>query len=269
MKTVTLKARAGNPPPRLAETASGMLNSIGLENAGLDGFLKEKLPFLKKLKVPVIASIAGDDKNEFRELARRLGRIDRIDALELNLSCPNLLRVTSHGLRVTNRYMISQDEKAAHEVIRAVRKATRLAVIAKLTPNVTDITKMARSAEEGGADAVLLANTFPAMAIDIESMRPALGNTTGGLSGPAVKPMVLKMVWDTYGKIGIPIIASGGIMDYRDAAEYLLAGAAAVQVGTATFVDPEAACSIVKGLESYLGAKKMDDINRLIGAARR
>jgi dihydroorotate dehydrogenase (NAD+) catalytic subunit len=260
MKTITLKGRTGNTPPRLAETASGCLNSIGLENKGPDDFIKNKLPPIRKLKTPVIASIAGDSEREYSTLAKRLDSAG-IAGIEVNLSCPNVKHGTRDGL-------ISQDAGEVRSVIKAVKGSTALTVIAKLTPNVTDIVKIALAAESGGADAVTIANTFPAMAIDINSARPILGNVTGGLSGPAIKPVVLKMVWDTAAKIGIPTIASGGIMDYKDAVEYLLAGATAVQIGTATFVDPDAAADIVRGLGEYLGKKKISGIKGLIGGGR-
>jgi len=262
MKTVTLKARTGNPPPRIMETASGCLNSIGLENQGVDDFIKVKLPAIRRFKIPVVASIASDSRYEYAALTKRLDRAVGVSGIEVNLSCPNV----KHGNRAG---LISQDPNEVCSVIKAVRRSTRLTVIAKLTPNVADIAKIALAAESGGADAVTIANTFPAMAIDINSGRPSLGNVTGGLSGPAIKPIVLKMVWDAAGKVRIPIIASGGIMDYKDTLEYMLAGATAVQVGTATFVDPDAAAKIIIGLTEYLKWKDIPDIKRLIGGSRR
>jgi len=259
MKTITLKARAGNPPPRIAETSSGMLNSIGLENKGIDDFIKNKIPSLNKVKVPIIASIAGDNENEFRELARRIDKVKRIGALEINLSCPNVKHGDREGL-------MAQDEKATYEIIEAVRKETGLTLIAKLSPNVTDIARIARRAEAAGADAISLVNTFLAMAIDIETRRPKLGNITGGLSGPAIKPIALRMVWETYRKVRVPIIGIGGIMDYKDALEFILCGSTAIQVGTANFVNPKAAEEIVDGIKKYLIANKITGINKLIGA---
>ena len=258
-KTVTLKARTGNPPPRVTETASGMLNSIGLENKGVDDFIKDKMPLLvSKTKVPIIVSIAGDDEGEFKELAKRLDRVRGVEALELNMSCPNV----KHGKR---EGQIAQDEKAVYAVVKSVRLATNLTIIAKLSPCVTDITKIAAAAQAAGADAVSLINTFPAMAVDILTKKPALGNITGGLSGPAMKPIALKMVRDTYKKIRIPIIGIGGIMDYKDAVEFILCGASAVQVGTANFVNPKAAAEIIIGITKYLVSNKIKDVNMLVG----
>ena len=239
-KTITLESRLGNPAPRLAETASGMLNSIGLENKGFEYFAKEKAPFLEKLKTAVVISIAGNTATEFKELARRVSKLKCADAIEVNLSCPNVKHGSREGL-------IAQDADATFEVIKAVKKATKLTVIAKLTPNVTDIVKIALAAERAGADAILVANTFLGMAVDVQAKRPKLGNTIGGLSGPAIKPMALKMVWDTYKKIKVPVIGCGGIMDYKDALEFILCGAKAVQVGTANFVDPTAMINIING----------------------
>lgn len=261
-KTITLRARTGNPPPRVVETPSGMLNSIGLENKGLEDFIKNKLPELKDIKIPVIASIAGDDAGEFRELAKGLNRARKISAIEINLSCPNIIR------RSYEKNIIAQDEKATYEVVNAVRKATRLTIIAKLSPNVTDITKIALAVEDAGADAVSLVNTFIGMAVDIETQRPVLGNITGGLSGPAIKPIALRMVRDVYRKIKIPVIGMGGIMDYKDAIEFILCGASAVQVGTANFVDPTAPLGIVSGLNKYMAKNKIRDIKMLIGALK-
>jgi dihydroorotate dehydrogenase (subfamily 1) family protein len=261
-KTITLNARIGNPPPRLCETASGMLNSIGLENGGLDDFIKNKFPALKKLKIPLVVSIAGDDVTEFKELARALGKVKGIAALEINLSCPNV----KHGKR---DHLIAQDEEATHEVIRASRAATALTIIAKLSPNVTDIKKIARAAELAGADALSLINTLVGLAVDIEKQRPILGNVTGGLSGPAIKPVALRMVRETYNSTKIPIIGIGGITDYKDAVEFMLCGASAVQVGTANFVDPAASTNIISGLKSYMVKHKIKEIKELVGALKR
>ena len=256
-KTITLKPRQGNPPPRLVETAAGMINSIGLENPGLEGFIKEKLPQLLKFKIPVIASISADTTEEFKEMARRLSKTD-ISGIELNLSCPNIRKTR----------LISQSKEDTYSVVDSVRKATGLTLIAKLTPNVTDITEIAEAAKKAGADAIALINTFPAMAVDIEKREPLLGNITGGLSGPAIKPMALKMVWDIFNKVNIPIIGIGGIMSYKDALEFIICGAAAVQVGTANFVNPKAAIEIIDGIEKYLKINKIDDIKKLIGALK-
>jgi len=256
LKTVTLNERSGNPPPRVAETESGMLNSIGLENKGFADFAKNKISKLRGIKIPVIASIAGDNEKEYGMLAAKMDRLGpKIDAIEINLSCPNV----RHGRR---EGLIAQDEAATRQVLRAARRSTRLPLIAKLAPNVTNITNIAVAAAKGGADAVLVSNTFQAMAVDIETRMPKLGNITGGLSGPAIKPVVLKMVWDLYNSIDLPIIGCGGIMDYKDAAEFMICGASAIQVGTATFANPRAATDIVKSLKGYMtknGYKKLNE----------
>ncbi len=257
-KTITLKARTGNPPPRVAETASGMLNSIGLENKGLDDFIKNKLPALRKFKVPVIVSISGDDGAEFSELAKRLYRTGLVNAIELNLSCPNV----KHGKR---DFLMAQDEKTTYQIVKAVRRSVSGTIIAKLSPNVTDIAKIALSAESAGADAVLLVNTFFGMAIDVNTRKPKLGNILGGVSGPVIKPMALRMVWQAYNKIKIPIIGAGGITNHNDAIEYILCGARAIQVGTANFVNPKAPNLVLAGIKDYLVKNKIGDINKLVG----
>ncbi|MDP2912626.1 MAG: dihydroorotate dehydrogenase [Candidatus Omnitrophota bacterium] len=259
MKTITLKARTGNPPPRIAETASGMLNSIGLENKGLDDFIKNKAPLLKGVKTAVIASIAGDDEGEYAELAERLDRVGRVDGIEINLSCPNV----RHGDR---EYLIAQDEKAVYAIVNSVRKSTGKTIIAKLAPNVTDIAGIAKAAESALTDAVLLTNTFFGMAVDIDTLKPVLGNISGGLSGPAIKPLVLHMVWKTYKRAKIPIIGCGGIMDYKDALEFIICGAAAVQVGTANFVNPNTAVEIIGGIKNYMVKNRTKDVNKLTGS---
>jgi len=261
LKTITLKKRTGNPAPRIAETASGMLNSIGLENKGLEDFIKNKLPLFDKVSSPLVASIAGDDDVEFKELAVRLSRIKRVDALELNLSCPNI----KYGL---NGGLIAHDAKATYKVVKAVRGATPITVIAKLSPNVTSVAEIAKAAEAAGADAVALTNTFIGMAVDIDTKRPKLGNVTGGLSGPAIKPLSLRAVWEAYKEIGIPIVGIGGIMDAADAIEFMLCGARAVQVGTANFVNPKAPAEIVSGIKKYMTGHKIKDISSLVGALK-
>lgn len=261
LKTITLKARIGNPPPRVAETASGMLNSIGLENKGLGDFIQNKLPLYDRVRTKIIASIAGDGEADFRELARKLSGIKRVDAIELNLSCPNIRYGLSEGL-------IAHSEKATYKVIKAVRAVTSKTVIAKLSPNVTDIAAVACAAESAGSDAVALTNTFIGMAIDIGTRRPKLGNVTGGLSGPAIKPLSLRAVWEASKKIDIPVIGIGGIMDYADAVEFMLAGSSAVQAGTANFVDPSIPSGIVKGLEGYCRKNGIGDINSIVGSMK-
>jgi len=265
-KTITLKPRTGNPPPRIAEASSGMLNSIGLENRGLDDFIKNKIPLFPAGRTALIVSIAGEKEAEFIEMVKKLDKIKKVGAIEINLSCPNLIK--GSGFRGQGSGIIAQDEKAVYEIVRAVRKAARLTIIAKLSPNVTDIVKIARASEKGGADAVVVANTFPAMAVDIETGKPKLGNITGGLSGPAIKPIALKMVWDASNKIGIPIIGAGGITDYKDAIEFMLCGASAIQIGTATFVNPRAAAEIVGGLRKYCAENDIRNIKELVGCLK-
>ncbi len=260
-KTITLNARIGNPPPRVCETPSGMLNSIGLENRGLDDFIKNKIPGLKRLKIPLIASIAGDDAVEFKELTRALTKVKKIEALEINLSCPNV----KHGKR---DLCFAQDEEATYEMIEAVRRSTALTVIAKLSPNVTDIKRIAKAAERAGADAVSLINTLVGMAVDIDTKRPVLGNITGGLSGPAIKPIALRMVREAYNSTRIPVVGIGGIMDYKDAVEFMLCGASAIQVGTANFVNPAASTGIIEGIKSYMAKNSIKEIKELIGALK-
>ncbi|MFA5255983.1 MAG: dihydroorotate dehydrogenase [Candidatus Omnitrophota bacterium] len=260
-KTITLNARIGNPPPRVCDTPSGMLNSIGLENGGLDDFIKNKLPPLKRLKIPLIASIAGDDAGEFKELTRGLSKSGKIEALEINLSCPNV----KHGKR---DFLIAQDEEATYETIEAVRRSTTLTIIAKLSPNVTDIKKVARAAERAGADALSLINTLVGMAIDIDTKRPVLGNITGGLSGPAIKPIALRMVREAYKSTRIPIVGIGGVMDYKDAVEFILCGASAIQVGTANFINPAASIEIIDGIKDYMAKNNIREIKELTGALK-
>jgi len=257
-KTITLKPRAGNPPPRIAETSSGMLNSIGLENKGLDDFIKNKIPLFPAGRTVLIVSIAGDKEDEFTGLVKGLNKIKKVDAIELNLSCPNIRHGTREGLT-------AQDEKAVGEIVAGVRRITNLTLIVKLSPCVTDITRIAGAAESAGADAVSLINTYPAMAVDIETKKPKLGSVTGGLSGPAIKPIALKMVWDSYKKIKIPIIGIGGIMDYKDALEFILCGAAAIQIGTANFVNPSAPADVTKGLKAYLAKNRIKSVAELTG----
>lgn len=260
-KTITLKPQAGNPPPRIAETSNGMLNSIGMENKGVGDFVKNKLPVLKKFKIPVIASIAGDDDREFAELAKALD-ISGADAIEINLSCPNVKHGKLSGL-------MAQEKDVAYRIVNAVRKATRLTIIAKLSPCVADIAQIAKATKDAGADAALLINTFPAMAVDIDSKKPILGNTSGGLSGPAIKPIALKAVWDVYNRVKIPIIGCGGIMDYRDAIEFILCGASAVQIGTANFINPKTPLEVIAGIKKYLMKNKTSGMNVLVGALKR
>lgn len=258
-KTITLNAREGNPPPRVVETPSGMLNSIGLENKGIKHFKNEYLPALKELGTRLVVSVAGFSKEDFERCADELSGAHAVDAIEINLSCPNV----RHGH--TRHSLIAQDPEATRDIVEAVRKRTKAVLIAKLTPNVTEIGLVAEAAEKGGADAVSLINTYFGMAVDAETMKPLLGNVTGGVSGPAIKPMALKAVWDVARRVKIPVIGIGGIMRGEDAAEFMLCGASAVQVGTANLVDPPACARIIGEFEAYLKRKKINKASELIG----
>ncbi len=256
-KTITPRPRSGNPPPRVVETAAGMLNAIGLQNPGIDAFIAHRWPVLQALGTRVIVNIAGDTPTEFAVLAARLSELPGITALELNISCPN---VHAGGM------LFGADPAAAAAVVTAVRHATRLPVIAKLTPNVTDITAVARAVADAGADAVSLINTLVGMAVDVERRRPVLANVTGGLSGPAIKPVALAMVWKVRSAVRVPIIGIGGIATARDALEFLVAGASLVQVGTATFVDPDAGRTVVEGLAIYCRDQGIHQLRSLVGS---
>ena len=256
-KTITYGPRAGNPPPRTAETPAGMLNSIGLTNPGLDGFIQEKLPALQDLPATCIVSIAGTSNEEFAEMAERLNDQDGIHALELNISSPNMK---------DGGQLFGCREQAAHGVTAAVKAVSRLPVIVKLTPNVTDIAAVAAAVEEAGADGIALINTLLGMAVDTERRRPVLGNITGGLSGPAIKPVALAMVWRVADRVSVPVVGMGGISSAQDAIEFLIVGASAVQVGTATFVDPWAAPEIVDGMVDYCKAHGVGRIADLVGS---
>jgi dihydroorotate dehydrogenase (NAD+) catalytic subunit len=257
-KTVTLSPRIGNPPPRTCETPAGMLNSIGLENPGLEVFLKDKLPFLKKLGIPVIMSIASEnDPKEFIELAERLDNANAVSALEINISCPNV---------PGQKFLVSQDREATYRTIRSIRKVTPKTLITKLSPNVTCISELAKAAESAGSDAISLINTLSGMSIDTEEKKPKLAAVTGGLSGPAIRPVALKMVWEVYNKIKIPIIGMGGIIDTASALEFFIAGASAVSMGTANFINPRVSVEVIAGLNEYLKRKRIKSIKELTGS---
>ena len=256
-KTVTLRPRAGNPPPRVHETSSGMLNSIGIENPGLEGFLAHKIPILRALPCAVVVSVEGEDVDEFCQLVRGVSGSGVAHAIEVNISCPN---VGPHGLKY------STDAGMAREVMSAIRPLTRLPLIAKLTPNVTRIAEIAEACESCGADAVSLVNTFVGMAIDTRSRRPILGTVLGGLSGPAIKPLALAKTWEVVQAVDIPVIGMGGITRPPDAIEFLLVGCTAIQVGTALFADPKLAENCVDGIEAYVRGMGSDSIEALIGA---
>jgi dihydroorotate dehydrogenase (NAD+) catalytic subunit len=256
VKGLALKPVKGNPPPRIVETACGMLNAIGLENVGIDAFESEKMPFLRTLKPPVIANIYGTTVEEYAALAERIETIDGIAALEVNISCPN---VKAGGV------VFGVDPLAAARVVAATRKKTRKTVIVKLSPNVTDIAVIARSVEQAGADAISLINTLTGMAIDIETRRPRLANITGGLSGPAIKPVALRMVWQVARTVRVPVIGIGGIRRAEDAIEFFIAGATAVQIGTANFIDPRTALDVIAGIKRYLTEHGIKDVADLVG----
>lgn len=260
VKGISLLPRPGNPPPRIVETACGMLNAIGLENVGVERFISEKLPYLRSKSCRVIVNVLGDSVEDYCQLVSRLSDAEGVNAIEVNISCPN---VKKGGVAFgTNQTM-------AHEVTSAVRKVTKLPLIIKLSPNVTDIGAMAKAVEEGGADAVSLINTLIGMAISVKTRKPILANTIGGLSGPAIKPVALRMVYQTADRVTIPIIGIGGITNWQDAMEFILAGATAVQVGTANFVNPKAVDDIRQGITKYLVNEKIGAIQELIGAAKR
>lgn len=259
VKSVTLKPTEGNPPPRICETPAGMLNSIAWQNPGLKVFLEEKLPFLRQFEVPVLVNLAAGTVEEYAELAANLDGVPGIAGLELNISCPN---VEVGGVA------FGTDAFLAAQVTEAVKKRTGLPVIVKLSPNVTDIKVIARAVEGAGADAISLINAFTGIAIDIESQRPVLGKITGGLTGPAIKPLALYMVWQVARTVNVPVIGMGGITRAEDAIEFLLAGARAVAVGMANFVQPTTMPDIISGIEQYLMAKGIDDVNRLVGALK-
>jgi len=254
-KTITLKPKVGNPPPRLVETASGLLNSIGLANVGIELFLKEKLPYLEKFSTPIIVSIAGETRQEYLQLIQRLNG-EQIAGIELNISCPNI------GKELT----VAQDEDETFSLVKAAKKQTKVPLLVKLSPNVTDITRIAKSAERAGADILSLVNTFSAMALDVETRIPKLGGILGGLSGPAIKPIALRMLWQVRKATPLPLIGMGGITNSRDALEFIIAGANAIGLGTAIFINPQAYLEIVDGLENYLSRKGIDDINELVAS---
>jgi dihydroorotate dehydrogenase (NAD+) catalytic subunit len=259
VKGLALKPVKGNPPPRIVETACGMLNAIGLENVGIDAFETDKMPFLRTLQPPVIANIYGTMIEEYATLAERIDAIEGVAAVEVNVSCPN---VKAGGV------VFGVDPFAAERVVKAVRERTRKTVIVKLSPNVTDITVIARSAEAAGADALSLINTLTGMAIDIEARRPRLANITGGLSGPAIKPVALRMVWQVACAVKVPVIGIGGIMRAEDAIEFIIAGATAVQIGTANFINPRTALDVITGIERHLERHGIKDIADLVGTLK-
>ncbi len=257
VKGLFLAERDGHPPQRIVETPSGMLNAIGLQGIGVRRFIDEKMPELRRLNAVVIVNICGTTVAEYAELARILSDVEGVAALELNISCPN---IKEGGIT------FGCDVRNTHGVVAAVRAATRLPVIPKLTPNVTDVASFARAAEEAGADAISLVNTFLAMVIDVERRRPVLSNVMGGLSGPAIRPIAVRMVYECARQVRIPVIGIGGIACARDVVEFLVAGATAVQVGTANFVDPFIWPKLIAGLEDYLSRHRLERVTDLIGS---
>jgi dihydroorotate dehydrogenase (NAD+) catalytic subunit len=256
VKGLSLEPSKGNPPQRIVETPCGMLNAIGLENVGLAAFIEEKAPFLRRLNTPVFVNIYGKSITEYAELAARMEDIDVVSGVEVNISCPN---VKSGGIA------FGAYPESAAEVVKAIRKQTSRPLMVKLSPNVTDITEIAKAAEGEGSDSISLINTITGMAINIETRRPKLANITGGLSGPAIKPVALRMVWQVVQTVRVPVIGIGGIMTAKDALEFLIAGATAVQVGTANFINPHATIDIIDGIEAFLMQRNITDIADVIG----
>ena len=256
-KGLSLKARAGNPTPRIVETPGGMLNAIGLQYVGIDAFIEKKVFFLRSVNTPAVANFFGDTIDEYAEMARRLDAIPEIAALEINISCPN---VKQGGI------VFGTDPACAASVVAACRAATKKTLIVKLSPNVTDVVTMATACVDAGADSLSMINTLIGMAVDLQKRRPVLANIMGGFSGPAIKPVAMRMVWQVAKAVKVPIIGIGGIMNATDALEFILAGASAVQVGTASFINPGASQTIVEEMEAWLVANGVADIKSLIGA---
>lgn len=257
VKGISLKPMKGNPPPRLVETPAGMLNAIGLANIGIEGFLKDKLPWLNTLNTEVIVNIYGHSINEYGELASAFKGVKGVSAIEVNISCPN---VDKGGL------VFGKDPEMSGRVTEIVVKNTDKPVIVKLTPNVSDITQLAKAVEQAGAHALSVINTLTGMAVDINTRRPRLGNISGGLSGPAIKPVALYMVYQTARAVKIPVIGIGGILNAHDALEFMIAGASAVQVGTANFINPRATIEIIEGIRNYCIEKGINKIKDIVGS---
>lgn len=255
-KTITPEPRSGNAPPRIVETAAGMLNSIGLQNPGLEGFVRDKWPYLARLDTQIIVNIAAPTAELHADMAARLEDVEGIAGIEVNISSPNM---KDGGM------LFGCSPKASRDVIAAVRKATKRPVIAKLTPNVTDIGSIARAVVDGGADGIAMINTLLGMAVDWRARKPILGNVTGGLSGPAIKPVALALLWKVRQAVDVPIMGLGGISTAEDALEFLVTGATAVQVGTATFVEPGGSADIVAGIESHCEAAGIEHVQELVG----
>ena len=259
VKGISLKPKEGNPTPRIVETPSGMLNAIGLQNIGIERFITEKIPFLKRFNTAVIVNFFGDTIEEYAGAAEMLGSTDGIHALEMNISCPN---------KQAGWSVFGTDPAITREVVSTVRKKTDRTLIVKLSPNVTDIGLMAKVAEDAGADAVSVINTITGMAIDIQTRKPKLANIRGGLSGPAIRPIAVRMVYEVKQAVKIPVIGLGGIMNAEDAIEFMIAGASAVAVGTANFVRPTVTLEILDGIIEYMKANEIEDIASLTGTVR-
>jgi dihydroorotate dehydrogenase (NAD+) catalytic subunit len=257
VKGLSLKPYPGNSPPRIMETTGGMLNSIGLQNIGVGSFIKEKLPLLRNYDVAIFVNIFGHTIEEYVRIARRLSETEGIAGLEVNISCPNIKK---------GGMSFGKEPKQAGLLTKRIRKATSLPLMIKLTPQASDIADVAKRVEGEGADSISLVNTFLGMAIDVDTATPLLSTITGGLSGPAIKPIALRMVWEVAQKVTIPVVGLGGIASYRDALEFMIAGAQAVQVGTANFINPTICREIIHGIKEYLKAKHIDDIKQLIGS---
>lgn len=257
VKGLSLKPKEGNPPPRIYETPCGMINSIGLQNIGLEAFKREKLPFLKKFNTNIIVNFFGENLDEYIEIATLLDEIQEVHALEMNVSCPN---------KTSEWRKMGLDPELLREAVRKVRMHVKKPLIIKLSPQVTDISLMAKICEEEGADAVSLINTIPAMVIDIKTRKSVLGTPTGGLSGPAIKPVALRAVWEVAKAVKISVIGVGGIISAEDALQFLIAGAKAIQVGTANFINPVATVEIIEGINQFLIEENIRDINEIIGS---
>ena len=259
VKGIRLGPVRGNPTPRTVEVTSGLINAIGLQGPGVDGFIRKYWPFLKELKVPTIINIWGTTVEEYAEVARRFDALGGVGALELNVSCPN---IKEGGAQ------FGTDVKLLSQVVAACRKVTKLPLITKMSPNVVSIAPYAKAAEDAGSDALSIMNSFPAMAIDIETRRPSLANVTGGLTGPCIKPIAIKLVWEAAKAVKIPIIGMGGIQSAVDAIEFLMAGATAVAVGTANFYEPQTALQVVAGLRQFMQEEGIGDVRELTGSVR-
>ncbi|MFC1890738.1 dihydroorotate dehydrogenase [Thermodesulfobacteriota bacterium] len=257
VKGVSMGPREGNPPPRIVETSAGLLNAIGLQNPGADAFVNGDMPYLSDLGIPIIVNIYGSDEDEYAEVARTLEGVEGVSGVEVNISCPN---VRMGGLA------FGTDPSAAARLVETVRAEFSRHLMVKLSPNVTDIVEIAKAVEEAGADSVSLINTLLGMAIDSETRRPMLANVVGGLSGPAIKPVALRMVWQVASALSVPVVGVGGIMSAADAVEFIIAGASAIQVGTATFVNPAAVLEVIDGIADYLDRHAIANLRELVGS---